>query len=61
MCCTWRDEDEPEMAPLPEEMWAFLGLDGSSLWWDLCLKRAVLQEGLQPDLFPRVIEKERAM
>lgn len=64
--CTWREEEEPEMDPIPEEMRVFLGSEGNSVRLDLCAERAVLREGLQPDLFPRVIqererERERAM
>lgn len=54
------------MDPIPEEMRVFLGSEGNSVRLDLCAERAVLREGLQPDLFPRVIqererERERAM
>ena len=54
--CTWWDEEEPETAPLPDEMWAFKLVVLCDDSWDRRLWEVVfLCECLLPNLLPSVI------
>ena len=51
---TWRDEEEPDMVPLPDEMWALAMRDDSWARWPL-RGLVLLREVLLPDLLPSVM------
>lgn len=52
---TRRDEEEPEMVPLPDKLWALAMRDNSWARWAL-RGLVLLREALLPDLLPSVIE-----